>query len=150
MYRNKYWWKNASKYEQYKAWCEVYNLKPDSKATFEKSLELNKKRGKDVSAAEYARYQLHDNMTDKEVMARYNVLNRQRILTGKEPLSFSEFNQKRMWEGLNDEIKKLYNTEKYRLKKLYMEEYGLGEETALEMAIEQAGKIVSLQIFGSE
>lgn len=31
-----------------------------------------------------------------------------------------------------------------------MEEYGFDEETALAMAIEQAGQIVSAQIFGSE
>ncbi len=148
MYVSKKRLDQMSDYDKYRHYCDVYGIKPESKKVYEVSIKLAKERGKDISPAEFARRQFHDDLSDKEVMARYKVAKNTAELLGKD-LTLSEFMKNKGWQQIDEMASNIYQAEKARLYALYREQ-GFSEAQAMKYAMEQAHRYVSYQVYGSE
>ena len=140
---------SMSEYDKYVHYCDAYGIKPDSKKVYEVSQREAKRRGKDISPAEYARRQLHDDLSDKEIMARYKVEVNRRKLTGQDDITLGEFMRNKGWKEIDEYSSKLYEQEKDRLYREYKKQ-GFSDADALKFARENAGRFVSYQVYGSE
>lgn len=151
MYRTRDWWKHASEYEQYKAWCDAYHIEPESKKKYFIVKRIAKEeKGVDMTPQKYARQQYVGDHTDKELRARYEVAKGRLEWQGEdgEELTYKEFLEKRLWSNIDDESTELYNKRYKELHEKFLKE-GYDKYTAHALAAESAASFVSFYVYGS-
>lgn len=149
MYVTKKGLQKMSEYNKYVHYCDAYGIKPDSKKVYEVSQREAKRRGKDISPAEYARRQAHDDLSDKEVYARYLVARGTDEQMGKEPLTFGQFLKDKRWREVDERSSQIYKEEKANWFAFYKNQ-GFSDAVAMKYAIDRAKRVVSYQVYGSE